>query len=191
MRLVLATLALGFLACSAKSDTLWTYTSQPLDGYQFSGNNFNAPSCNCSLTGTVDLSSAGQVVSYSFTDGRGDTLTSSNSTAFIDPFEGGRSTTPFSTIYTVILTGQNGNEFYIKAYDISEATDFILSGGVTIGYEEGLPGTWSSMPVAGGTSVPEPATGILLGVAICGVILIILSGFGKLLRIPIPSRRVI
>jgi PEP-CTERM motif len=189
MKRVFIMACLFLIPALSKADSVWTYQSQELDGYTFSGNTYSGPDCECTIRGTVEFSSIAYnsnsnglgnstYESYSFTDGT-HTLTNLNSAAFFDPF-GQNTTLPFTQgNYTAIISGASGVEFYIKAYDISEATDFILTSPTTeYGYEEGHPGTWTEVsdgdhdgddPV----STPEPASLLLLGAGIAALALTI------------------
>ena len=168
MKLALGILALALLAGTANADSVWDYQSNPLDG---TGINPGV-SCGCEISGTVDFASmapAGQfgyvpAVSWSFSDGT-HTLTNLNSTATFDPY-GMTGASPFTLAnYNVYITGQ-GITFGIYAYDISEATDYIVVNNVPFGYEEGNQGTWYDPLV----STPEPGTLALLGLGLLALV---------------------
>jgi hypothetical protein len=192
MKVLLSVLALA-LAGTASADTLWTYTGNDMNGNGLGnlGPPFSsklAPDCHCALTGTFTLDTTltdlnNTPLSWSFTDGT-HTLNQSNSVADFDAAQ------PFGWFLSITsLTVEFSSLFYGSA---TETTDSVLVDGKLWAIAESNHGflTETSVPPLG-TTVPEPGTGTLLGIAICSVIPIVLLHCWKFPRVSIPSRRVV
>jgi hypothetical protein len=192
MKVLLSVLALA-LAGTASADTLWTYTGNDMNGNGLGnlGPPFSsklAPDCHCALTGTFTLDT---------------TLTDINNTPISWNFSDGTHTLDRTdSIASFHASGLNGWYLSVTSSTVHflsvfygsqiETTDSVVVDGKLWAIAESNHGflTETSVPPLG-TTVPEPGTGMLLGIAICSVILIVLLHCWKFPSVSIPSRRVV
>lgn len=166
----------GFmLAGTALADTVWTYTGNSISYLGFNpGPGGVAPPldigvnpCNCALDGTVTLDANSHAIAWSFTDGT-DILTNFNSSGFINPFAcfgcsgsdpSSLDSVPFE-FWKLSLAGGGVTMSSMFNGSFGDAQDSASSPTVLLSVESN-PGTWTEL-----VSTPEPATGLLVGLAL-------------------------